>query len=81
MAITYRPSSDIAKEIERLKSSLNINTSTKLIDHLVAQYQTQQDEIKKLKAENYKKSDELYDCKDKVSVFVDAFNELSALTK
>ncbi|KZX00938.1 hypothetical protein JL49_08990 [Pseudoalteromonas luteoviolacea] len=79
MAITYRPSNDIAKEIERLKDSLNINTSTKLIDHLVAQYQIQQDEIKKLKAENYQKSDELYECKGKVSVFVDAFKELSSL--
>lgn len=77
MAITYRPNDDISNEIERLKQKLDIKTATKLLDHLVEQHQKQTDQIAQLKRENYKLSDELYNKKEAIETFVNAFKELS----
>lgn len=76
MAITYRPNDETTKEIERLKSRLNINTSTKLIDFLILEYQKNMNEISDLKAENYRLDNVLDDKNDAINDFKQAFNRL-----
>ena len=76
MAITYRPNDEVTKELERLKGRLNINTSTKLIDFLILEYQKTQTEISKLKADNYRLDNELDDKNDAIDDFKNAFNRL-----
>ena len=76
MAITYRPNDEVTKELERLKRRLNINTSTKLIDFLILEYQKTQTEISNLKADNYRLDNELDDKNDAIDDFKNAFNRL-----
>ena len=76
MAITYRPNDEVTKELERLKGRLNINTSTKLIDFLILEYQKTQTEISNLKASNYRLDNELDDKNDAIDDFKNAFNRL-----
>ncbi|MDN3380972.1 MULTISPECIES: hypothetical protein [unclassified Pseudoalteromonas] len=76
MAITYRPNDEVSKELERLKGRLNINTSTKLIDFLILEYQKTQTEISNLKADNYRLGNELDDKNDAIDDFKNAFNRL-----
>lgn len=76
MAITYRPNDEVTKELERLKGRLNINTSTKLIDFLILEYQKTQTEISNLKADNYRLRNELDDKNDAIDDFKTAFNRL-----
>lgn len=76
MAITYRPNDEVINELERLKGRLNINTSTKLIDFLILEYQKTQTEISNLKADNYRLHNELDDKNDAIDDFKTAFNRL-----
>lgn len=76
MAITYRPNDEVINELERLKGRLNINTSTKLIDFLILEYQKTQTEISNLKADNYRLHNELDGKNDAIDDFKTAFNRL-----
>lgn len=76
MAITYRPNDEVTKEIERLKGRLNINTSTKLIDFLILEYQKTQTEIRDLKADNYRLDNSLGDKIEAINEFKQAFDNL-----
>ncbi|MDN3487449.1 hypothetical protein QL989_19120 [Pseudoalteromonas sp. APC 3224] len=76
MAITYRPNDEVNKEIERLKGKLNINTSTKLIDFLILEYQKTQTEIRNLKADNYRLDNSLDDKIEAINDFKQAFDNL-----
>lgn len=76
MAITYRPNDEVINELERLKDRLNINTSTKLIDFLILEYQKTQTEISNLKADNYRLGNELDNKKDAIDNFKQAFDNL-----
>jgi hypothetical protein len=76
MAITYRPNDEVINELERLKGRLNINTSTKLIDFLILEYQKTQTEISNLKADNYRLGNELDNKNDAIDNFKQAFDNL-----
>lgn len=76
MAITYRPNDEVTKELERLKGRLNINTSTKLIDFLILEYQKTQTEISNLKADNYRLDNSLDDKIEAINDFKQAFENL-----
>lgn len=76
MAITYRPNDEVTKELESLKSRLNINTSTKLIDFLILGYQKTQNEISNLKADNYRLDNSLDDKIEAINDFKQAFDNL-----
>ncbi|NMM39293.1 hypothetical protein [Pseudoalteromonas arctica] len=76
MAITYRPNDEVTKELNRLKGRLNINTSTKLIDYLILEYQKTQTEISNLKAENYRLVNSLDDKIEAINDFKQAFDNL-----
>ena len=76
MAITYRPNDEVTKELNRLKGRLNINTSTKLIDFLILEYQKTQAEISNLKAENYRLDNSLDDKIEAINDFKQAFENL-----
>jgi len=76
MAITYRPNDEVTKELERLKGRLNINTSTKLIDFLILEYQKTQTEISNLKADNYRLDSSLDDKIEAINDFKQAFDNL-----
>ncbi|TMP78581.1 MULTISPECIES: hypothetical protein [unclassified Pseudoalteromonas] len=76
MAITYRPNDEVINELERLKDRLNINTSTKLIDFLILEYQKTQTEISNLKADNYRLGNELDNKNDAIDNFKQAFDNL-----
>ncbi len=76
MAITYRPNDEVINELERLKDRLNINTSTKLIDFLILEYQKTQTKISNLKADNYRLGNELDNKNDAIDNFKQAFDNL-----
>ena len=76
MAITYRPNDEVTKELERLKGRLNINTSTKLIDFLILEYQKTQTEISNLKADNYRLDSSLDYKIEAINDFKQAFDNL-----
>lgn len=76
MAITYRPNDEVTKELERLKGRLNINTSTKLIDFLILEYQKTQTEIRNLKDDNYRLDNSLDDKIEAINEFKQAFDNL-----
>ena len=76
MAITYRPNDEVTKELNRLKGRLNINTSTKLIDFLILEYQKTQAEISNLKAENHRLDNSLDDKIEAINDFKQAFENL-----
>lgn len=76
MAITYRPNDKVNKEIGRLKDRLNINTSTKLIDFLILEYQKTQTEISNLKADNYRLDNSINDKIEAINDFKQAFDNL-----
>lgn len=76
MAITYRPNDEVTKELERLKGRLNINTSTKLIDFLILEYQKTQTEISNLKADNYRLDNSINDKIEAINDFKQAFDNL-----
>jgi len=76
MAITYRPNDKVNEEIGRLKDRLNINTSTKLIDFLILEYQKTQTEISNLKADNYRLDNSLDDKIEAINDFKQAFDNL-----
>mgnify|MGYP000052966081 FL=1 len=76
VAITYRPNDEVINELERLKGRLNINTSTKLIDFLILEYQKTQTKISNLKADNYRLGNELDNKNDAIDNFKQAFGNL-----
>lgn len=76
MAITYRPNDEVTKELNRLKGRLNINTSTKLIDFLILEYQKTQTEINNLKAENNRLDNSLDDRIEAINDFKQALDNL-----
>ncbi len=76
MAITYRPNDEVTAELERLKTRLGFNTTTKLIDFLVTDYQKSQNQIADLKANNYRLDRSLEDKTEVIDNFKDALNTL-----
>lgn len=76
MAITYRPNDEVTAELERLKTKLGFNTTTKFIDFLVTDYQKSQNQIADLKANNYRLDRSLEDKTYVIDNFKDVLNTL-----
>lgn len=76
MAITYRPNDEVTAELERLKAKLGFNTTTKLIDFLVTDYQKTQNHIADLRANNYRLDSSLEDKTEVIDNFKSALDAL-----
>ncbi|WP_457934757.1 hypothetical protein LOS73_07380 [Pseudoalteromonas sp. SCSIO 43210] len=71
MAITYRPSKEIEAKINKLKSELDIPTTTKLIDFLISNYEKDHEHIDSL----ISVSGDAVKAYNKQKLIVDTFNK------